>query len=182
MTRSSRAPASRRRQRGITIVEFALVSPILLLLLMGCVLVGIVAMNQMQLSNAVREGARAAALCGGPSRNSQQVTPTLPDGRTPCDSRQLAGYVNSLLSAVPGGAATSVCVYAGSQAGSTSGATCVSSDPVDPNVLDKCSRGSVVQVDISYPQQLYVPLIGGVLGDSGTTRTLRASAQATCER
>ena len=181
MSSKRRSPSGQRRthQGGATLVEFAMVAPVLVLLVLGLFILCIVVMNQIQLSTMAREGARAAALCGGPTRNAQPVTPTLPDGRTPCDSRQLGGYVNSQLSAVPGGAATNICVYAGSQA---SGAPCVSSDPVDPNILDKCSRGSVVQVDISYPQQLYVPLLGSLLGDSGTTRTLRASAQATCER
>jgi hypothetical protein len=140
-------------------------------------------MNQMQLTNAVRDGARAAAVCGGPNRNAQPVTPTLPDGLTACDSTALITYINHRLSAVPGGAITSVCVYVGSQSGSASGTTCVASDPVDPNILDKCNKGTVVEVDVAYPQQLYVPIVGNLLGDSGgTTRTLHAAAQAVCEQ
>jgi hypothetical protein len=165
----------RRRQRGVSLVEFAMVAPVFVVLLLGLFVASVVVMNQNQLTNAVRDGARAAAVCGGPNRNNQPVTPTLPDGRTPCNSASLITYINSSLSAVPGGALTSVCVYVGSG--------CVATDPVDPNILDKCSKGTIVQIDITYPQQLYIPVIGNLLGDNGTTsRTLRARAQAVCEQ
>jgi hypothetical protein len=173
----------RRSERGVGVVEFSLVAPVFVVLLMGAFVLGLVVMNQMQLANAVRDGARAAAMCGGPNRNSQAVEPTLPDGHTACDSTSLITYINSRLSAVPGGAITSVCVYVGSQEGDTLGTSCVASDPVDPNILDKCNKGTVVEVDIAYPQQLYVPVVGNLLGDHGTTvRTLHAAAQAVCEQ
>ena len=185
MSRALLHPPGRRRrtQRGVGVVEFSLAAPVFVLLVMGAFVLGIVVMNQMQLTNAVRDGARAAAVCGGPNRNSQPVIPTLPDGRTACDSTALISYINSRLSAVPGGAITSVCVYVGSQSGVTGGTTCVASDPVDPNILDKCNKGTVVEVDIAYPQQLYVPIIGNLMGDNGTSiRTLHATAQAVCEQ
>jgi len=173
----------RRPERGVSVVEFTLVAPVFIVLVMGAFVLGIVVMNQMQLTNAVRDGARAAAMCGGPNRNSQPVAATLPDGHTACDSSALISYINSKLSAVPGGAITSVCVYVGSEDGSTANSSCVASDPVDSNILDKCNKGTVVEVDISYPQQLYVPLVGNLLGDHGTTtRTLHAKAQAVCEQ
>ena len=172
-----------RAQRGVSVVEFSLVAPVFLVLVLGALVLGIVVMNQLQLANAVRDGARAAAVCGGPNRNTEPVLPTLPDGHTSCDSAALITYINSRLSAVPGGAITSVCVYVGSSQGDTSGTSCVASDPVDPNILDKCNKGTVVEVDIAYPQQLYVPIIGNLMGDNGTTiRTLHATAQAVCEQ
>jgi hypothetical protein len=164
------------------VAELSLIAPVFLVLLIGAFVLSVVVMNQMQLTNAVRDGARAAAMCGGPNRNSQPVPPTLPDGRTACDSQALIGYINQRLSAVPGGAVTSVCVYVGSSGGS-GGTTCVASDPVAPNILDKCNKGTVVEVSITYPQQLYVPLVANMLGDNGTTtRTLNAKAQAVCEQ
>jgi hypothetical protein len=176
-------PPRRHSERGVGVVELSLVAPVFLVLLCGAFVLGIVIMNQMQLTNAVRDGARAAAVCGGPNRNAQPVPPTLPDGHTTCDSTALITYINHRLSAVPGGAITSVCVYVGSQEGVDGGTSCVASDPVDPNILDKCNKGTVVEVDISYPQQLYVPILANLLGDHGTTtRNLRAAAQAVCEQ
>ncbi len=51
-----------RRRRGATMVEFALVVPILLAMLLGIIEFGWMAKNKLQLSNAVREGARDAAV------------------------------------------------------------------------------------------------------------------------
>ena len=56
MSRADRAP----HQRGVTLVEFALVAPVFFVLILGLLLLGIVVMNQMQLTNAVRDGVRAA--------------------------------------------------------------------------------------------------------------------------
>jgi len=178
-----RVRGRRGSERGVGVVELSLVAPVFLVLVLGAFVLGIVVMNQMQLTNAVRDGARAAAVCGGPNRNTEPIAPTLPDGHTACDSTALISYINSRLSAVPGGAITSVCVFVGSANGNDSSDTCVAADAVDPNILDKCNKGTVVEVDIAYPQQLYVPLVGNLLGDSGTTtRTLHAKAQAVCEQ
>lgn len=46
-------------ERGAALVEFALVFPILLLLLMGIVEFGLLFYNKQVLTNASREGARA---------------------------------------------------------------------------------------------------------------------------
>ena len=46
-------------ERGAVLVEFAVVIPILLILLMGIVEVGLLFYNQQVLTNASREGARA---------------------------------------------------------------------------------------------------------------------------
>jgi len=174
--------ARRRSESGVTLVEFGLIAPVFVLMVMGLFVLGLVAVNQMQLNSAVRDGARAAAVCGGPSRNSQPVVPALPNGSA-CDSRYLISYLNSRLSAVPGGVATGVCVYVGSSDGSSQGTTCVATDTIDPNIFDKCNKGTVVEVDMTYPQQLYMPVVGNVFGDGGTTvRTLHARAQAVCEQ
>ena len=163
-----RRGARRRGMSGMTAVEFALVAPLLFLVITGIVITGIVAMNQMQLSNVVREGARAAAICGGVSRDSST---TLPNGQS-CTSTSLINYITANLNAVPGSVGLTVTVINGN------------SVPNDPNVLDECQKGKTVVVSASYPQPLYVPLVGRFLGDSGstTTRTLTARAEATCEQ
>lgn len=50
-----------RNERGASAVEFALVVPILAMLLIGIVTVAIVYNNKLALANAVREGARVGA-------------------------------------------------------------------------------------------------------------------------
>lgn len=54
-------------QRGSAVVEFALVTPLILLLVLGVVEVAVVARTQLELINAAREGAREAAASPDPS-------------------------------------------------------------------------------------------------------------------
>ena len=57
-------PADRIRERGPAAVEFALVLPILLLLLLAFVQVGVIARDSLVLTQASRAGAREAAVQG----------------------------------------------------------------------------------------------------------------------
>lgn len=66
--RGSISPRSGGPDEGAVAVEFALVSPILLLLLFGIITFGIVFAEQLSLSNAARQGARVAVV------NSSQQT------------------------------------------------------------------------------------------------------------
>jgi Flp pilus assembly protein TadG len=51
-----------RRRRGSTLLEFAMVVPVLLLLLLGIIEFGWFFKNQLTVANATREGARTASL------------------------------------------------------------------------------------------------------------------------
>ena len=64
---------SRKLQRGAVAIEFALVVPVLLLLLVGIVDFGLVMSSQSVVANAAREGARTAAL-GGTTFDAQAAT------------------------------------------------------------------------------------------------------------
>lgn len=52
----------RPRSRGQSVVEFALIMPIIMILIMACVEFGVLINNHMSIANAAREGARAGAL------------------------------------------------------------------------------------------------------------------------
>jgi Flp pilus assembly protein TadG len=52
-----------RSQRGQSMAEFAIVAPVLLLVLMGIVQLGVVYNNWVSLTDAARAGARKAAVC-----------------------------------------------------------------------------------------------------------------------
>jgi len=54
----------RRCEKGQALVEFALVAPLLLLLLFAIVQIGIAYKNSLALADAVRAGARAAVVSG----------------------------------------------------------------------------------------------------------------------
>lgn len=164
-----RVPSARRSEAGVSASEFALVSPLFFLLLLGIIVTGLVVANQIQLTNAVRDGARAAAICGGAGTALTSSSRTLPSGQT-CSVGNVATYVNSKLVAIPGGINPTVTVT-------------IDGSASDPNLSD-CQKGQLVEVHGSFAQPLYLPLVGRLLGDSGnsTVRTLQATAQATCEQ
>lgn len=54
------------KDRGSAVVEFALITPLILLLVLGIVEVAVVARTQLELINAAREGAREAAASPDP--------------------------------------------------------------------------------------------------------------------
>lgn len=58
----------RRDDRGAQAVEFAIIAPVLVLLVCALVSLGFLYMSQITLSQAAREGARAAAICGAPTQ------------------------------------------------------------------------------------------------------------------
>jgi Flp pilus assembly protein TadG len=70
----SGAGSASRRRRGSTLLEFALIVPILMLILLGIIEFGWMAKNRLQLANAVREGARAAAIGKSTSDIKQLIT------------------------------------------------------------------------------------------------------------
>jgi hypothetical protein len=82
--RSQRQPAS----RGQALVEFALVLPLFLMVLLGVIVLGIIVFYNQQLTNAARETARyaavhsATALCPVVGRYDPSVPP---DGYSRCD-------------------------------------------------------------------------------------------------
>jgi Flp pilus assembly protein TadG len=177
-------------------VEFALVSPLAFLILLGIVITGITVSNQIALSNAVRDVARAAAVCGGntgPRDPNTQLPSTNGQAAQTCTWANLQTYITARLGSLTGQGAVSpptgsfaantncsaiasaeVCLY-------KSDGTAVSVSSSNP--LDLCQRGYKVEVSSQYAQPLFVPLVGRWLGSNGSsTRNLTADAQATCEQ
>ncbi len=67
----------RRGERGSAVVEFALVLPVVVLVLLAVVEVTAVARTQYELVHAAREGARTAATVPDPSRAVETVQAAL---------------------------------------------------------------------------------------------------------
>ena len=157
-------------------VEFALMAPVVFLLLFGIIVAAIVVTNMVQLQNTVRDAARAAAVCGGKVARQNEVNPPTLPGGLPCTSASLPAFFDAHLSAIPTGSIQPyLCVE-------ISG-TCSAVPATSTNVFDGCSQGQTIEIQASYPQPLYLPLIGNVFGTGGgNTRTLSASATAVCEQ
>ncbi len=61
----ARIPRAVRGQRGQSLLEFALIMPVLLILVLGILEFGFAITDQVSVTNAARDGARAGALKGG---------------------------------------------------------------------------------------------------------------------
>jgi Flp pilus assembly protein TadG len=157
------------RSRGTSAVEFALVGPTAFLLLLGAVVLGVVVTHEIQLSQAVRDSARAAAICG--SDTGPSTVTTLPDG-TPCTTANITAYINARVDAVSPTLANQAVITVFNTSGSSVGTSPAA-----------CVPGYTIQIAITYQQPLFVPLVGAVVGNASTnTRTISAQGEATCEQ
>jgi hypothetical protein len=165
-----------RQDGGATMVEFALIAPVAFLLLLGIIITGVVVTNYILLPNAARDGARLAAICGSGVNNPQPATTQMPDGSGFCSASNIQLYIKNHLVSVPLAQLPTVTVC--SPADALSGA-CVANG----SGIGSCQSGKIVEVDMSYDQPLYVPLVSNLLQTKPNgTRTITASAQATCEQ
>jgi Flp pilus assembly protein TadG len=157
-------------------VEFAVVAPIAFVLLLAIIVTGIVVTNYIQLTNAARDGARLAAICGSGVNLAAPATTQMPDGSGPCTPSNIQSYIARHLVSVPLASLPTVSVCSPSDAATGACAT-------NGSAIGTCQVGKIVEVDMTYDQPLYVPLISNLLQTKPNgTRTISASAQATCEQ
>lgn len=76
-----------RDHRGVSAVEFALIAPVLLLMIVGLAQLGVLFMANAGLRNAVAEGARYATIYPRPS--NAQIRQRIADSRFGLDPRYL---------------------------------------------------------------------------------------------
>jgi Flp pilus assembly protein TadG len=65
---------TRLNERGATAVEFAILLPVLLLILFGIIEFGMIMYGREIVTNAAREGARAGIVQGPPKRTEGEIT------------------------------------------------------------------------------------------------------------
>jgi Flp pilus assembly pilin Flp len=98
---SSSPPRRRRNQRGASAVEFALVAPLLLVLLFGTVSAGLTYSDHVATTNAAREGARYGAAADGLSTWGASVQTRVKQvyfnaaGITPTDNQVCAKLIKA---------------------------------------------------------------------------------------
>jgi Flp pilus assembly pilin Flp len=148
----------RHEERGANAVEFALLVPILILLLFGIISFGWLFSQQLALNNAVREGARFAVTVGNPTaQQCNQLQPTVRNA--------LAGSTIGNTDDV-----TVTARIAGSS--DCTGTTILCQDSFDPVSGDIAS----IEVDAVYPANLLLPV-----PSVSPTLTLSARAVYRCE-
>jgi Flp pilus assembly protein TadG len=155
-----------QHDRGVTMVEFALVAPLFLMLFLGLIVLGLFVLNDVELSNGVRDGARAGAICGAELFKTS-TSAQLPNGQQ-CNQANLVAYIQGRIVTIPGVTPDISVDFSG---GNNTSAT-------------TCQVGQKIKVTASYAQPLFVPFVGRFWGDPGNTavRTIFASAEATCEQ
>lgn len=72
-SKTSRQVQMTHRQRGAAVVEFALILPILLILLVGTIDASLALYDKAVITNASREGARAGIVARNPSLSDAQI-------------------------------------------------------------------------------------------------------------
>ena len=80
----------KRSEKGQAMVEFALVAPILFLILFGIIQFGIAFMNSVALTDAVRAGARKAAVSRTAANPTQATTTAVLGAATDLDPSKLS--------------------------------------------------------------------------------------------
>ncbi len=163
----------RNSTRAQSMVEFGLVAPIAFLLIFGIIVSGLYIMNDIRISNVLRDSARAGAICSNTNGVTQNgITISLPNGQS-CNDSNFSSYVNSQLSTIDNNydwsANTTIDVVDSS--GTTVG-----------NSLSNCEAGYTIVVSTQYQQQLYLPLVGILFGSpASNSATIQGSGSATCE-
>jgi Flp pilus assembly protein TadG len=85
----------KRSEDGQAMVEFALVAPLLFLILFGIIQFGIAFMNSVALTDAVRAGARKAAVSRSAANPTQATTAAVLGAATDLDSSKVSINVTS---------------------------------------------------------------------------------------
>jgi hypothetical protein len=155
----------RQRRTGQALVEFALVIPLFLVMLMGVVDIGRAIWAQNSLASAAREGARFAIVHGGSATTLCPVGHAGPDAVLPAagtcsfptsPSRQAIKDV-VIANATAGGSSLTVTVCYGA------GCTGDTDAPAGSGTADN-SRGTPVTVRVASQVNLLTPAILGMSG------------------
>jgi Flp pilus assembly protein TadG len=144
-----------RRERGQALTEFALIAPLLFLLLFSVIQLGFLMAGQIGFTNGVRETARYAA--------------TIPDATAAQVRTEL--LTNQLPKAIPGFRSTNIVN------GSTTVSYCYYTNP--NNTASYPSYSLRVIVTAVYRHPLFVPLVSNILDgfDGSNDSALTASAR-----
>jgi Flp pilus assembly protein TadG len=167
MSTRTTSPNRRARRRGQSLVEFALVLPIFLLLIMGVIDAGRLVYMNSTLSNAAREGARTGAveanwkgLGGGGCGAAAGKKCPADDAALLADIKATADYMNTPFG--PVAAAYMRCTAEGSAPPAVGTNTTCS-----PN-----THQSQISVRVTQTWSALTPIIGQIIG----TQTLQGSS------
>lgn len=145
-----------KRQKGAAVVEFAVILPLLLLILFGIVEFGFLLYNQAMLTNASREGARAGIVAQTPRRSTAYITGIV--------NNYTANFLVNFKSGTDPVVATTVKV---------------NDVEADPSSVGMVSAEDYLTVELSYDYHFL--LIDNLVSGIGINKTLHASSTMRAE-
>lgn len=151
---SRREAGNRRGESGQALLELALVTPVLVLLIVAVVQLGVIFQRQIGIENAVREAARRGATMDTDGTNA------------PTNATWTLGELQTLLQNLQG-----------HDAGQERGLEVCYYTPAAPNDVDPIGNKQVmVKVDAGYAHPLFLPLISEIIdgADGVSDGALRA--------
>jgi Flp pilus assembly protein TadG len=144
-------------EKGVSAVEFALILPVLVLILFGIIEFGLILYNQQVITNASREGAREGILFNSGERPDVTAIKTV-----------VAGYANEHLITFKVGAAEVANVD-------------VSNNGIADTACAALGDDLKVVVNYQYTYLVLSPIMGLFGGSEGPTFSLAASTTMRCE-
>ena len=163
-------PQLRRRdggaaERGAAAVEFALVLPVLLLLVFGMLNWGVVMSQQISLNSSVRDAARAGVVTGGVGATGQTCQQVIDRTRNSVSALNFTPANLGVTVTLDG---TTVCTAPAGQASASSGGSTIVCSGAAPG-------GGQLKVATTYTSKMLVAII------PPANFTLSAAGQFTCE-
>jgi len=153
-----RRPQRRRDQRGVVAVEFALVMPILLLLVFGIIEFGYMLNRDTIVNNTSRDGARVGSLAGkyadiciAVKDELKQMNIPVPNAATPTNGN----------CATQVGVPTTIVIDCKTPAPASAACGATNATTYDT----KAASGGTTIVKVTYKHSLITPVISAVLGD-----------------
>ena len=159
-----------RDQHGQSMVEMALVLPILILLVFGIIEYGRIYTHQLEINAAVRQGARIASVNNksNDSINASNVLAILEKGTT----GSLGAVTNP---ATISGTQTARITWVKNWYGTTgNGDIIIVRTPVENLTATPPIRSTTVKVTIHYPHYIFTPIISNLFADKNHIRNLTA--------
>jgi Flp pilus assembly protein TadG len=144
-------------RRGQALVEFALVLPIIVLLIFGVIDAGRLVFTYNAVSNASRDGARVAIV-------NQSAA-----GTTTCDTTSATAYPVGC--AVSAGLALNL---------APADVTVTYRDPTDTTACNPVTIGCLAVVQVTGHYQALTPIIGQILGAINVSNTTKVPVERVC--
>ena len=159
-TAPSRARSGRARERGQSLVEFALILPTLMLVLLGIIQMGFVLNAYVTISNASREAARSATIYLYDRDDSVSTNDTARNAATLTALKASMGLLSTT-----GPQFTNGSTWTSSNGGDTfTNGDLVVAFTLPSGTTDTDSRtGQRVSISMTYHLDLVIPFIGAVL-------------------